>query len=144
MDRTLARIFEDVGDGAFDALRCEPESETYRDIPQTTWLELEGLGYVRAAYAIGSPGYLLTGEGWIAALKASGAFDSEGWRARAVALRARLLQVMWTADHLDVALEHRGRVFRVPARFGSKRLLYEAGPFPDPLNRTGFSGERVN
>jgi hypothetical protein len=47
------------------------------------------------------------------------------------ALRSRLLQALWTWDHLDVGIDHGGRAIRVPARFGSKRLLYEAGPFPD-------------
>ncbi len=170
MSLGLRRIVEDLGDGAFDGLRCRPDSERYRDVPQTTWVELEGLGYVRAAHAVGSPGYRLTGAGWIAALRVSGVFDSEKLRARAVTLRAalkdlvkgrplsgaitdfyelsartglpfewiagalesRLLQHLWSWDHLDVALEHGGRVIRVPARFGSKRPLYEAGPFPDP------------
>lgn len=170
MDRALARTLEDTREGAFDSMRCEPESERFRDIPQTTWLEMESLGYVRAAHAIGSPGYVLTGEGWIAALRGLGALESDDLRARAVALRAalkdlvkgrplngvvtnyhelaartglpfewianalraRLLQRLWPGDHLDIAMEHRGRVIRVPARFGAKRLLYEAGPFPDP------------
>jgi hypothetical protein len=54
----------------------------------------------------------------------------EAWVRNAV--HSRLLQILWPWDHLDVGFEHAGRAIRVPARFGSKRLLYEAGPFPEP------------
>lgn len=168
--RALSRALGEIGDGLFDAERLLPQAAPFADLPQTTWPEMESLGYVRPAHAFGSPGYFLTGAGWIAALKASGAFGSEDLRARAVtlraalkdlvkgrplngvitdcyelaartghsiewidnALRARLLQHLWPGDHLDVVFEHNGRVIRVPARFGSKRLSYEAGPFADP------------
>lgn len=92
LDSALKRILEDLGADAFDSVRCEPNSERFHDIPQTTWLELEGLGYIRAAHAVGSPGYFLTGQGWIAALKASGAFDSEPLRVGAITLRAALYE----------------------------------------------------
>ena len=164
----LTRMLNGLGERGFDEIRFEVNAETFRDIPHTTWLELEGMGYVKAAHAVGSPGHQLTGGGWIAALKAAGTF--EGQRDRAVrlrtalkdvvkgrplegavtdlheltaktglpmdwiwnALQSRLVQLMWPWDHLDIRLEHGGRVIRVPGRFGSRRLLYEAGPFPDP------------
>lgn len=167
IDVVLRRILEDLGEGPFDK-RCEVQGERYRDIPQTTWLELEGFGYVEPVHAFGNPAFHLTGAGWIAALKASGSFETQ--RDRAVTLRAalkdvvkgrplngaitdvrtlagttglpeawvrnalnaRLLQLLWTWDHLDVAIENGGSAIRVPARFGSRRLRFEAGPFPDP------------
>jgi hypothetical protein len=170
IDVALKRMLEDLGERVFDELRYEVDSDRYRDIPYTTWLELQGRHVVDADHAIGSAGYRLTAAGWIAALKASAAFDTPEQRERAVRLRAalkdavkgrpltggltdyreiaarsglplnwivnalhsRLLQLLWTWDHLDVRLEYGGRVIRVPARFGSKRLDYEAGPFPDP------------
>ena len=170
IDLALKRMLEDIGERMFDELRYEVDSDRYRDIPHSTWLELQGRLYVDAAHAIGSPGYRLTAAGWIAALKTSAAFDAPEQRERAVRLRAalkdvvkgrpltggitdyhdiaarsglplkwianalqsRLLQLLWTWDHLDVGFEHGGRTIRVPARFGSRRLDYEAGPFPDP------------
>jgi len=170
IDLALKRMLEDLDGRMFDELRYEVDSDRYRDLPHTTWLELQGRHYVDAAHAIGSAGYRLTAGGWIAALKASATFDTPEQRERALRLRAalkdvvkgrpltggitdcrdiaarsglpfnwivnalhsRLLQMLWTWDHLDVAFEHGGRTIRVPARFGSKRLDYEAGPFPDP------------
>jgi hypothetical protein len=170
MDVALQRMLDDLGERMFDERRYEVDSDRYRDIPHTTWLELQGHHYVEAAHAIGSAGFRLTPAGWIAALRAAAAFDTPEQRQSAVRLRAalkdvvkgrpltgaitdyrdiaarsglpfnwivnalqsRLLQHLWTWDHLDVAFEHGGRTIRVPARFGSKRLDYEAGPFPDP------------
>jgi len=167
MDVVLRRMLEDVGDGPFD-IRCDVQGERYRDIPQTTWLELEGLGYVEPVHAFGNPTFRLTGAGWITALKASGLLEAHRDRATTLrtamkdivkgrplhgaitnvrtlasttglpeawvrnALNARLMQVLWIWDHLDVAIERGGRTIRVPARFGSRRLHYSAGPFPDP------------
>jgi len=167
IDVVLRRMLEDLGDGSFDK-RCEVQGQRYRDIPQTTWLELEGFGYVEPVHAFGNLAFRLTGAGWIAALKASGHLEAQRDRAATLraamkdivkgrplhgaitnvrtlagttrlpeawvrnAISARLMQVLWIWDHLDVAIEHAGRAIRVPARFGSRRLQYSAGPFPDP------------
>ena len=170
MDVALQRMLEDLAERMFDEPRYEVDSDRYRDIPHTTWLELQGRHYVQAAHVGGSAGYRLTPTGWVAALKASAAFDTPAQRESAIclraalkdvvkgrpltgaitdyrslaarsglpfnwivnALRSRLLQLLWREDHLDVAFEHGDRTIRVPARFGSRRLDYEAGPFPDP------------
>ena len=170
VEQALGTMLDDLGERPFETVRFEIGRDPYRSLPQTTWEELRGFGYVEAAYAIGSPAFRLTGAGWIAALKASGSWESDALEDRAVrlraalkdvakgrplegaftslaqlraatdlpegwlisALRSRLLQARWTWDHLDVDLERGLRHIRVPARFGSKRLMYEAGPFPDP------------
>jgi hypothetical protein len=86
------RILEDLGERVFDELRFEVEAERYREIPHTTWLELEALGHVEADHAIGSAGYRLTAAGWIASLRGTGKLDSQ--REWAVTLRTALKDVV--------------------------------------------------
>lgn len=92
IDRVLGRILEDLGERVFDELRFEVEAERYREIPHTTWLELEALGHVEADHAIGSAGYRLTAAGWIASLRGTGKLDSQ--REWAVTLRTALKDVV--------------------------------------------------
>lgn len=171
IDIALCRMLEDLALNPIDAMRFKINTDRFSDLPQTTWIELESLRCVSSMHTIENPAYGLTGEGWIAALKAAGKYDTPEYREMAVALRAalkdivkgrrlagvptsipelqdrtgldagwifnalssRLLQRLWSTDHLDVSIEHGGRIIRVPARFGTARLFgLEAGPFPDP------------
>ena len=170
VELALRAMLDDLGERPFPVVMFEIGRESDQTMPQTTWEELRGLGYVEAADAIGNPAFRLTGRGWIAALKASDSWASDALQDRMVRLRAalkdvvkgrplqgaatsvphlhratglseawitnalasRLIQVHWPWDHLDVDLERGLPYIRVPARFGSKRLMYEAGPFPDP------------
>src|SRR4051812_37508123 len=91
IDVVLRRMLEDLADGPFDT-RCEVQGERYRHIPQTTWLELKGFGYVEPVHDFGNPTFRLTGAGWIAALKASGRLEAQ--RDRAATLRAAMKDIV--------------------------------------------------
>lgn len=170
VELALKTMLEDLAERPFEAVRFEVGRESDQSMPETTWEELRGLGYVEAAHAIRKPAFRLTGAGWIAALKASDSWGSDELEDRMVQLRAalkdvvkgrplqgaftnvgelqratglpeawianalssRLIQRHWPWDHVDVDLERGLANIRVPARFGSRRLMFEAGPFPDP------------
>lgn len=90
----LCRMLEDIGEVGIDGSRFEIRSDKYADLPRTTWLELEALEFVKSLGIFGSPTYRLTASGWIAALKQTGAFDSQELQERAARLRAALKDVV--------------------------------------------------
>lgn len=90
MQRALIAMLHELGDQMFIGVRLEIQSSPFVGLPQTTWLELESEGYVQPAHAFGSPAFKFTGKGWIAALRAAKAFDTQGQRERAVKLKSAL------------------------------------------------------
>ena len=71
VELALKTMLDDLGERPFEAVRFEVGCESDQSMPQTTWEELRGLGYVEVAHTIRKPAFRLTGAGWIAALKAS-------------------------------------------------------------------------
>ena len=92
MDVALQRMHSDLGDATFAEVRFEIESERFRDLPVTTWLELQSGSYVEPLHTMGNPAFRLTGRGWIAALKGVGEYDNQ--RDRVIALRSALKDVV--------------------------------------------------
>lgn len=77
MDTALRRMYFDLGDAPLGAICFEVRAERFRDLPDTTWLELQSAGHVEPMHAMGNPGFRLTGRGWIAALKSVGEYDAQ-------------------------------------------------------------------
>jgi hypothetical protein len=65
----------------------------FQNIPRTTWDDLEGSGYVDAAHSMGAATYVLTGRGWIAALKAARLYNTPEHAQRVIALRRALVDL---------------------------------------------------
>lgn len=80
----------ELGERAFVGVHFVVASHPFEDLPQTTWLELEGEMLVEPRHSVGHAAYRLTGNGWLVALRSTGAFDTEETRNRAVRLRTAL------------------------------------------------------
>lgn len=90
MNVALVRMLEDLRGGRFREMRFEVRSSRFADLPTTTWAELESSSLVERRHLFGSPGYVLTGGGWIHALKATEAWDSGALKEDAIRLRTAL------------------------------------------------------
>ena len=93
VNAALVRMLTDLGDQAFVSARFQIQLERFRDLPQTTWLELEDAGYVVPVHAFGNPSFKLTGRGWIAALRAAGLCAAPDQREAALKLRTALKDI---------------------------------------------------
>jgi len=94
IEDALRRMLQGLGEAWIAEVRFEVNSAHYSDLPQTTWLELEGLMWVHAVHNFGDPGFRMTGAGLLAALRLSGQLAAPEHKERCVRLRAALKDVV--------------------------------------------------
>jgi len=99
MREALRLMLLDLGNShAFDEVAHQVVEQDaavapFQDIPWTTWEDLEARGYVEAEHVMGAQRFVLTGAGWIAALKVSKQYDTPQHQAQVNTLRRALVDL---------------------------------------------------
>jgi hypothetical protein len=117
LEYALRLIVRDIGDNSILTSFIPHDGSEYANILNTTWKELKSRTIIRSLN-IRPPRYVMTGYGWIVALKASGEFDSEGFKEKVGKLSAALKrQVKGRHDKAFPTIHHIAQASELPVGF---------------------------